>query len=1347
MKKIADFIVDKRYFILVLFIALAGFGILLSTKVNINSDITKYLPKNSETRQGMDIMEKEFEEEKKSTLYVMFDNISGQEDKILKQLQQLDNVSSVEYDDTEEYNLDEHTLYILHVDDYASSKAAKNLYDTISEKYRTYKVSFSGSIAEENQPVLGLWIIILAIVFAVFILIIMCDSYVEPFLFLFTIGLAVFINKGTNIIFPSVSNITESICAILQMALSMDYSIMLMNRYTQEKKHTLDKENAMKNALEHAFGSISSSSVTTIVGLMALVFMSFTIGKDLGYVLAKGVLLSLLSIFTVLPGLIIIFDNLINKTRKRKIEFKMTKLGVIAHNFRYVALGIFVLVFILSYFLKGNLKILYTTNENDKVKKVFNQNNQMAIIYNNKDEKEVSNICKNISGDEVVEVLCYGNTINEKLTYNKLNKKLIDLGNDVEIEDYLLKLVFYKYYANSKLTQISTMELINFIENDVYSKEKLDKHVDNEMKENIERLKYFANPSEINKLRTPKELATILGIDESSISKILMLHHAKITNTRININQFVNYVYTDVINNPTFSGNIDSSTKSDLDTLKKFIDKNTLYTQIDSKTMAGIFGIDENSMSKLYLYYYSIYGVDTTLTMHEFSSFIINDVLTNPLYSSLFDEEAINKLKQLNTFSDITITSKEMNAKELSELLEVQEEQIKLLLLLKEYDGEDTNTYTLKEISNISVEKITNIIEEVKENPDYFENIDKEQIQKIIDYIKNKNIKEEKFSKEELEKIDKELTDKLYEELELSEDEELTLLEYLELIKEKITENYNSIEEKINNIINLYQEDRAVDYKELANITGIDAKYTKALYTVIEVDDKELTSTPKDIIDYLLENKDNELISDFLDDEKITSLEKLQDIINKSNNRYNYQTMSNVIGLDFETTKKLYALYKSNKETLTLNKMQVINFILDHRYDNELSNIDKETFNKLEKVRNILNGVNNNATYSSDEMSNALNISTTKMRMLYSYYDISNGYIENISLKEFTDFILTDVMTNSEYNRSFDNSSRDKLATVNSLMNDSLNNVKYTSMNFYDKVSPLNENLEYNMVDLIYLYFGSVNNYSDKYKLTVEEFINYLNSDILTDEEFDKFIDSSMRKDIKNGKKSIDKAKKLLVGDNYSRVVINTNYKAEANNTFEFIKDLKRELKSLNNDNYVIGNSPMAYDLNSSFGKEFNFISILTMILIFIVVAVTFKSIIIPFVLTLIIQTAVYITMSILSLLGGDVYFISLLIVQSILMGATIDYAILYTSYYIELRGTYNKKGALINAYNKSLHTILTSALILIIVTFVVGFFANAITAKICMTISQGTISSLILVVFMLPPILASLDKVIVHKN
>ena len=267
MKKFTDFIVNKRHIILILFIILSIISVILSKKVNINYDIAEYLPSTSETRIGMDIMDQNFKEIKSSSLDVMFEDL--QEDRktqIYQELTQINGVSSVDYDHTENYNKDKYTLYVINVDDTEDSELASNVYKEITKNYKNDTIYTGGEIAERNNPVLPTWIVVLAVGCALIILIIMCESYVEPFLFLASILIGVLLNNGTNIIFGTVSNITSSISAILQMALSMDYSIMLMNRYAQEKQKETDKVKAMKNALYNAFKAISSSSVTTIVG-------------------------------------------------------------------------------------------------------------------------------------------------------------------------------------------------------------------------------------------------------------------------------------------------------------------------------------------------------------------------------------------------------------------------------------------------------------------------------------------------------------------------------------------------------------------------------------------------------------------------------------------------------------------------------------------------------------------------------------------------------------------------------------------------------------------------------------------------------------------------------------------------------------------------------------------------------------------------------------------------------------------------------------------------------------------------------------------------------------------------
>lgn len=1360
MRKFTDFIINKRHLILILFIILSIISVFLSKKVNINYEISKYLPSTSETRIGMDIMEREFKEIKSSSLNLMFEDLQEDEKtEIYDELTQIKGVESVDYDNTENYNKDNYTLYVINVDDTEDSELASNVYKEIKEHYnKDYTIYTSGEISERNNPVLPTWIVVLAVGCALVILIIMCGSYVEPFLFLASILIAVLLNNGTNIIFGTVSNITSSISAILQMALSMDYSIMLMNRYDQEKQKETDKVKAMKNALYNAFTAISSSSITTIVGLLALVFMSFTIGRDLGFVLAKGVLFSLISIFFVLPGLILMFDKAITKTKKKSPEFKMNGLSIISYKLRHVALLLFIVALVGSYLLKGNLGISYTDTTSNEINKVFTENNQMALIYNTKDEESVAKYLKEIENEEnVEEVLGYGNTINESLTYDNLNQKMSDLGTETNVEDYLLKIIYYNYYNQDENNTISFDELVKFIQEDVYKNQNVSDKLGEGTKRDIDRLSNFTNSTQINKNRTTSEIASILEIDEQQVKDILIYYNSKHNNIKISLNDFIQFMNKDVLTNEKYASKVDNNARNSLNTLSKFTDVNTIKKKMTSKEMAVVFEMPESTMKDLYTYYINVNEIDTTMTISEFSNFVLSDVLSNHNYASNFDEQAINNIKMLSTFSDINTINKSMNSKELSNLFGLEEQNIKQLLLLK-YMNTDNGT-------KLSIADFINTTIYLKNNTSYLSDVDISSVEKLAVFANNQNnINTTKMNKTALSNIfnniSKGLVDKVYTGCNLPDDYLMTPQEFVNLVLNNLSSNMD--ETSVNNLklIKKVIDDSTIitaptyTATELSKILNMETSKMYNIYGIIDFSKGNTTNwkmTPNELVAFILKNSNNESIKNNLNEETMTELKLLSNIITSTNNKtsYSYKELSKFINIDENTVKSIYTLYTSKNSATKLTPQEFVKFVLDHKNDKTLSSeLNADTINNLSLLQKAMNGVVNNKQYSSSELGNLLGINTSDLDLLYGLY--SSKYIntnQNISLKELVNFILNDVVTNPEYSNNFDNTTKSKLNTINGIMNASLNNTKYTKNEIFAILSNLADNIDKDQVDLLYLYYGSTKEYNNDWTLTVEQFVNYINNDILEDSRFNDFIEDDMRKSIVDAKTSVNDAKDLLIGNGYSRVVINTKLAPENDETFDFIQKIKNEIGGNIEEFYIIGNSPMAYEMSQSFQNELNFITVLTMIAIFVVVAVTFKSLAIPLILVLMIQCAVYMTMGILSFTGEKVYFISILIVQSILMGATIDYAILYTTYYIEHRKTMNIKESIKNSYQKAIHTILTSASILIIVTLIVGNFASAIAAKICKTISQGTLCSSILILVLLPAVLASCDKLIIKND
>ena len=323
MKKVVDFLTKKRLLIFIITIILAiGSGIAMLF-VNINKDMTKYLPEDSQMKQGMDIMENEFvTTTTNETFKIMFEDLeSNDKQTIFEELSNYEGVENVLYDENSaDYNKENYTLYVIETK-YQSISKTQELLDSIVKDYKhDYKLYSYYNNSEDN---LLDFLIPIAVVIVIIILFIMSTSLIEVLLILANIGIAIVLNMGTNIIFSSISDMTFSIAAVLQLVLSIDYSIILVNRYKQERINTDSPIEAMKKALYNAFKSITSSSLTTFVGLLALIFMSFTIGKDMGLVLAKGVLFSLICIFTLLPTLIIWSDKLLKITDKKYLLAKI----------------------------------------------------------------------------------------------------------------------------------------------------------------------------------------------------------------------------------------------------------------------------------------------------------------------------------------------------------------------------------------------------------------------------------------------------------------------------------------------------------------------------------------------------------------------------------------------------------------------------------------------------------------------------------------------------------------------------------------------------------------------------------------------------------------------------------------------------------------------------------------------------------------------------------------------------------------------------------------------------------------------------------------------------------------
>lgn len=487
MKKTADFIVDKRKIIIFLYALFMIISVLGMLMVNVNYDMSKYLPKDSKTKLGMEKMSEEFGD--LAGITVMFDGLNDTERiRIKEELAAIPNVESVVWlPDDKNYQKEGHSKYMVTVSAGTYSKEAGNVLDEIRKEYRDASVMVSGAVVDNDLLVSTLMdeipmIAVIVVMIIFIILFLLCDSWMEPFLYMGCIGVAILINMGTNALLPSVSFMTFAVGALLQLGLSMDYSIMLMNRYNQEKLEDPRPAAAMKRALVNAFGAITSSSVTTIVGLIVLVFMSFKIGQDMGIVLAKGVFISLICIFTLLPGLVIIFDKAIMKTHKKAFNINMKQIMKLVVKVRFVLIPAVAVIVVLAVVIKGGLGIsfikMFENEDQKKIEDVFGVDNQIVVLYDNsEDRNRLDSYIAWLEGLEPVNsIQDYSNTIGKEYTYKELA-----MGMDIDTEQ--AKILYQLYSGNpAEETKISLDEFLRFINEDILTNETYASAITEEMK-------------------------------------------------------------------------------------------------------------------------------------------------------------------------------------------------------------------------------------------------------------------------------------------------------------------------------------------------------------------------------------------------------------------------------------------------------------------------------------------------------------------------------------------------------------------------------------------------------------------------------------------------------------------------------------------------------------------------------------------------------------------------------------------------------------------------------------------------------------------------------------------------
>lgn len=1340
MKKLAEFLINRRRVLTAVMLVLTAVCAVLALRVPINRDRTKYLADSSEMKQGLSIMEDAFpESDETASIRVMFDDLTADQiPEIKAQLEAIPNVSGVTYEaGSEDYNKDNHTLFVVNSRYDYDTDEEHAIEAAIEEGFPGYTMAYENNDVPATE--LPLWVVVLALTLAVIILLVMSDSWLDPVLFLVTIGVAVVLNMGTNILFPYVDEMTATVGPILQLVLSMDYSIILMNRYRQEKVTHSDKVSAMKTALAGSVSSIASSSLTTVVGLLALVFLSFKLGPELGIVLAKGVFISMLCAFTVLPAMILAMDPLLEKTRKKSPHVPMARFSKLSYKTRYAMPAVFAALFIASFILQGYTQIVFTEENDDPLANVFPKKNTVAVVYRNEDEAKIDGVISELEKDgRISDILGYANTLGKEMTAEDMGKAVAELSDDAEPIDGNLLRMLYFIAEDGKMPVITASDFINFITDTVLPDKTIGKHLDAALRDNAEQFRTLADRTRLTTAISVDEMAELFGIDRARVEKLYLyytIQNGVADSGTMTLPVFVDYVLNSVAANETYGSMVSASAIASLRQLQTYTNTNTVLAARSAADLAALIGADESTVNTVFVLDNAGDVSAQTMSLPEFSSFLCGSLLQDALFGTYFDDAAKAQAQTMDTLVQLAVSGQGLTPDQMAQTLGMDAESVSKLYGL--YFSADP---AFQQEAAAMTMTLTDFLPLLKANAPAEQQAQLAQTEQLV----NLAVSGQALDAETMAGVTGMTTENVAGLYLMSRTEAMTLPDFLSAALTQAPDNAGL--QQMNQLVQLAVSGQALDASSLASVFGMDTAQVCQIFALVLAGQK--TVALADFSAFLV----NSVLTDAayagaFSEEQAAQLRRLDSIaqLAVSGTPLDAGTLAQLFGTDTDTITTAFRLYFGrdiSQKTMSLKSFA--DFALSDPLVSGM--MDASTLGRIQFLQAILNAAINGTAFTSARLASFLGMDPAQTEKLYILRMGENGGTDSwtISPRSFVAFAATDVLGDAELAKQIDEKTAEELRQGHTLIEAVVSEKAYTASEMSALLSSLTDEVTENETEILYLLYGGVNDADPTEKMTIVELFDLLCDKMMNDGRFAEYFDGETKKELLDGKAELEDAVAQMRGKAYARLVVTSDYPDESPETSDYITRLNTLCRENLGEYYLVGNSVMVCEMDHAFDNEYWMISLITAISVFLVVLIAFRHPILPLLLTLLVQCGVFITVMVIGAYSGSIYYLALLIVQSILMGATIDYGIVFCNFYMDSRKTMDVTDALRAAYEGSIHTIMTSGSILVLVLAALGILVSSpMISDVSTTLSIGALVAMLLILLVLPGMTVCCDRLI----
>lgn len=518
---------------------------------------------------------------------------------------------------------------------------------------------------------------------------------------------------------------------------------------------------------------------------------------------------------------------------------------------------------------------------------------------------------------------------------------------------------------------------------------------------------------------------------------------------------------------------------------------------------------------------------------------------------------------------------------------------------------------------------------------------------------------------------------------------------------------------------------------------------TMISYSYIEENTITEVFPQDDTLVIVYENKNEDdihnIITELEKDEHITSIQAYSNTLGA---KLTPTDLAQNFGIDEMFVNVIYHMYYGN-EIAPMTLVEFTTFITSDEFVNNpmlAGNIDEDSKEQLYQLGNIVNALNSNEPMSAEDIATMTDMDVNVIKTILFFTQFNTDSIV------FKDFVSSINELTSIASGAIDEETLVQLNALNTMSEHITNKTLLLPGDIVTIFGSMAENEMFTEDSVTLLYIVAQSSEKMYEPVALYDIFMFL-SGVLEDGMLSSFVDDEIKAQFTDAKTMIEDGKAQLMGPEYSRMIVTLSYKPDSDEIKTFYKDLDVLLNdNLRGDYYMVGATAMAHEVEGSFDTEYTIISIVTAIAVLIVVCVSFRKFAIPVLLVCIIEFSVFAMMSVMVVINFPMYFIALILVQCILMGSMIDYAILLTTYYTEVRRELPVHQALPEVMRRATHSILTSSSILIAVSFICGFFMTGQVANILVTLGVGALCAVLLILFVLPACLTLFDRYLLRE-